>query len=58
MGKCKQCKTTVDVVKYCRGLNYRGVKLPVGSFCHDCMRAVKKDIDTFFGLPSEPRDEA
>ncbi len=45
--KCKQCGTVENVVKYGRGLNYKGVPVPQGNHCHGCIRAFKKDVDRF-----------
>ncbi len=54
--KCKRCSTTTNVVKYGRGLKYKGVPVPTGAHCHDCIRAFKKTVDGFLSSATDPED--
>ncbi len=54
--KCKGCGSKKDVVKYGKGLNYKGVGLPSGPRCHDCMRAIKKQINAAIAPGKEDDD--
>ncbi len=54
--RCKRCKTKTDVVKYGRGLTYKGVGLPAGGYCHDCIRALKKSIDELLAPVADPEE--
>ena len=58
MMKCKRCGTKEDVVKYGRGLTYRGVPLLAGSFCHSCVIVYKEAIDMILPDASTTNDGA